>query len=218
MEFIQFIFDFLKDPLSVLQQFLAEYDKLTYAILFLVVFVETGLIIMPLLPGDSLLFAVGLLAATTGKLDVTIVIPLLILAALLGDNVNYFVGRKFGTYVKSKEKILFLKREYIEQTEQFYDKHGGLAVILARFMPIIRTVAPFVAGAGSMKYTKYILNCIIGAVLWVTSITLLGYFLGTNEWVKANFEKVVLGIVFISILPMIIGVIKMKFFNKQQVS
>jgi membrane-associated protein len=218
MEFIYFIIDFLKDPLTVLQQFLAEYDKLTYALLFLVVFVETGFIIMPLLPGDSLLFAVGLLAATTGQLDVTVVIPLLILAALLGDNVNYIVGSKFGHYIKSKEKILFLKREYIEQTESFYEKHGGIAVILARFMPIIRTVAPFVAGAGSMRYPRYILFCIIGAVVWVTSITLLGYFLGTNEWVKENFTKVVLGIVIISILPMIIGFIKMKFGKKEEIA
>lgn len=214
MEFIHFILDFLKDPLSVLEQFLAEYDKLTYALLFLVVFVETGLIIMPLLPGDSLLFAVGLLAATTGKLDVAIVIPLLIVAALLGDNVNYYIGSKFGNYIKSKDKILFLRREYIEKTEEFYAKHGGVAVILARFMPIIRTVAPFVAGAGSMKYPRYILFCIIGAITWVGSITLMGYFLGSNEWVKANFEKVVLGIIFISILPMIIGAIKMKFGSK----
>lgn len=214
MELIHFIIDFLKDPLAVLQQFLAEYDKLTYALLFLVVFVETGFIIMPLLPGDSLLFAVGLLAATTGQLDVSIVIPLLIVAALLGDNVNYYVGSKFGNYIKSRDKILFLKREYIEKTEEFYAKHGGVAVILARFMPIIRTVAPFVAGAGSMKYPRYILFCIVGAITWVGSITLLGYFLGSNEWVKANFEKVVLGIIFISILPMIIGAVKMKFAKK----
>ena len=215
MELIHFLLDFLKDPLSTLQGFLAEYDKLTYAILFLVIFVETGFIVMPLLPGDSLLFAVGLLASTTGKLDIGIVIPLLIFAALLGDNVNYFVGKKFSEFIKSREKILFLKREYITQTENFYETYGGKAVILARFMPIIRTIAPFVAGAGSMTYSKYILNCIIGAVLWVNSITLIGYFLGNNEWVKANFEKVVLGIVLVSIMPMIWGIIKMKFFNKQ---
>jgi membrane-associated protein len=214
MEFIHFLLGFLKDPLLTLQGFLAEYDKLTYAILFLVIFVETGFIVMPLLPGDSLLFAVGLLASTTGKLDVAVVIPLLIVAALLGDNVNYFVGRKFSEFIKSREKILFLKREYITQTEAFYEKHGGKAVILARFMPIIRTIAPFVAGAGSMTYSKYILNCVIGAILWVSSITLIGYFLGSNEWVKANFEKVVLGIVFVSVLPMVWGIIKMKFFNK----
>ena len=215
MELIHFLLDFLKDPLLTLQGFLAEYDKLTYAILFLVIFVETGFIVMPLLPGDSLLFAVGLLASTTGKLDIAIVIPLLILAALLGDNLNYFVGKKFSDYIKSREKILFLKREYITKTEAFYETHGGKAVILARFMPIIRTIAPFVAGAGSMTYSKYILNCVIGAVLWVSSITLIGYFLGNNEWVKSNFEKVVLGIVFVSVMPMIWGIIKMKFFNKQ---
>jgi membrane-associated protein len=214
MELIHFLLDFLKDPLSVLQGFLEEYDKLTYAILFLVIFVETGFIVMPLLPGDSLLFAVGLLAATTGKLDVTIVIPLLITAALLGDNLNYFVGNKFSSFIKSKEKILFLKKEYITQTEEFYQKYGGKAVILARFVPIVRTIAPFVAGAGSMKYSRYLLYCVLGAVLWVTSITLIGYFLGNNEWVKANFEKVVIGIVLLSVLPMVWGLIKVKFLKK----
>lgn len=215
MELVHFLLEFLKDPLTTLQGFLDQYDKLTYAILFLVIFVETGFIIMPLLPGDSLLFAVGLLAATTGKLDVTLIIPLLIVAALLGDNLNYFVGSRFGSYIKSKEKILFLKREYITQTEAFYEKRGGTAVILARFMPIIRTIAPFVAGAGSMKYPRYILFCILGAIIWVTSITLLGYFLGNNAFVKENFEKVVLAIIFISVAPMIIGVIKAKFFSKK---
>ncbi len=214
MELIHFLLDFLKDPLTVLQGFLKEYQELTYGILFLVIFVETGFIIMPLLPGDSLLFSVGLLAATTGNIALVIVIPLLILAALLGDNLNYFVGSRFGSYIKSKEKILFLKREYITQTEEFYEKHGAKAIILARFMPIIRTIAPFVAGAGSMKYGKYILNCIMGAVLWVTSITLLGYFLGNNEFVKHNFEKVVLLIVFVSIAPMIWGIIKVKLLKK----
>ncbi len=213
LEIIHFILDFLRDPLTTLQGFLENYDTLTYAILFAIIFIETGLIVMPLLPGDSLLFATGLLASTTGKLDVSVVIPLLILAALLGDNVNYFVGNRFSSFIKSREKILFLKREYITRTEAFYDKHGGKAVILARFMPIIRTIAPFVAGAGSMKYPRYILFCFIGAVLWVTSITLLGYFLGDNEFIKANFEKVVLGIVFVSVLPMIWGFIKVKFFN-----
>jgi membrane-associated protein len=214
MELIHFLLEFLKDPLSTLEGFLAEYDKLTYALLFLVIFVETGFIVMPLLPGDSLLFAVGLLAATTGQLDIAIVIPLLILAALLGDNVNYFVGRRFSDFIKSRDKILFLKREYITQTEEFYVKHGPKAVIIARFMPIIRTIAPFVAGAASMKYSRYILFCVIGAVLWVTSITMVGYLLGNNVWVKDNFEKVVLGIVFVSIMPMLWGIIKVKFLNK----
>jgi membrane-associated protein len=211
MEFIHFLLDFLKDPLTVLQGFLETYDKLTYAILFLIVFVETGLVVMPLLPGDSLLFAIGLLAASTGKLEMAIIVPLLVTAALLGDNVNYFVGNKFGNYIKSKERILFLKREYIITTEAFFAKRGGIAVIMARFMPIIRTIAPFVAGAGSMQYRKYIFYCVTGAVVWVSSISSLGYFLGDIDWVKQNFEKVVLTIVFLSIAPLIWGGLKAAF-------
>jgi membrane-associated protein len=163
---------------------------------------------MPLLPGDSLLFAAGALAAATGALNVWIIIPLLIVAALLGDNVNYFVGKFLGDWVKSKNRILFFKREYIEQTHEFYEKHGGKTVIMARFVPIVRTVAPFVAGAGSMTYSKYILNCILGAILWVVSITLLGYFFGNFEIVKKNFELVVFGIIGISVLPIFIGAFK----------
>lgn len=210
MEIIHFLFSLLKDPLTTLQDFLTYYDTLTYFILALIIFVETGLIVMPLLPGDSLLFATGLLAASTGKLDIQILIPLLIGAALLGDNVNYFVGKYFSNFVKARERILFFKREYITQTEEFFEKHGGKAVIIARFMPIVRTIAPFVAGAGSMKYASYIIFCLIGGTLWVTSITLAGYYLGSNEWIKQNFEKVVLGIVFVSVMPMMWQLVKIK--------
>ena len=210
MEIIDFLLHFLKDPLTVIQELIAQYNTLIYVILFLVVFVETGFVVMPLLPGDSMLFAIGVIAATTGEISLSIIIPLLILAALLGDNLNYFVGNKFGNYIKSKEKILFLKKEYILKTEAFFEKNGGKAVVIARFMPIIRTIAPFVAGAGSMKYAKYILYCVLGAVLWVVSITFLGYFLGQIPWVKANFTKFVLGIVFLSILPIIIKVFQHK--------
>jgi membrane-associated protein len=211
MEFIDFLLHFLKDPLTVITQLIDQYNTLIYFILFLVVFVETGFVIMPLLPGDSMLFAIGVIAATTGKLSLTIIIPLLILAALLGDNLNYFVGHKFGELIKQKKKVLFLKREYIEKTEDFFEKNGGKAVIMARFVPIVRTIAPFVAGAGSMKYRNYILNCILGAILWVAGITLMGYFLGQFEIVKNNFEKVVLGIVLLSILPIFIKILKSKF-------
>lgn len=216
MEIIYFLLHLLKDPLTTLQDFLAHYEMLTYVILAAIIFVETGLIVMPLLPGDSLLFAVGLLASSTGKLDIQIVIPLLISAALLGDNVNHFVGKNFSNFIKSREQILFFKREHITQTEEFYEKHGGKAVIMARFVPIIRTIAPFVAGAGSMKYLKYIIFCIIGATLWVTSITLTGYFLGSNEWVKHNFEKIVLGIVFVSFMPMVWQFAKVKLLKQPQ--
>lgn len=215
MEIIDFLLHFLKDPLTVITQLIDQYNTLIYFILFLVVFVETGFVIMPLLPGDSMLFAIGVIAATTGKLSLIIIIPLLILAALLGDNLNYFVGHKFGVLIKEKKKILFLKREYIEKTEVFFEKNGGKAVIMARFVPIVRTIAPFVAGAGSMKYKNYILNCILGAVFWVAGITLLGYFLGQFDVVKNNFEKLVLGIVLISVLPIFIKIFKSKF-NKAE--
>jgi membrane-associated protein len=210
MELIHNLIDFILHLDKHLAAIVTEYGTLSYVILFLIVFVETGFIVMPLLPGDSLLFAAGALAASTGALDVKIIIPLLICAALLGDNVNYFVGKYLSKYVKSKDRILFLKREYIERTEAFYEKHGGKTVIMARFIPIIRTIAPFVAGAGSMKYAKYITFCIVGAVLWVVSITLLGYLLGSNPFVKNNFELVVFGIIGFSLLPVIFGFVKSK--------
>ena len=210
MELLQFILDFLGNPLLVLTEIIRDYGIYIYLFLFLVIFVETGVVVMPFLPGDSLLFAVGLIAATTGQIDIYTVIPLLVFAALLGDNVNYFIGKKFGDYIQSKERILFLKKSHIEDTEKYFAENGGKTVILARFIPIVRTIAPFVAGAGEMKYRTYLLYCISGAFLWVTSITLLGYFLGNIEWVKLNFEKFVLGIVFVSILPIIFKAFKRK--------
>ena len=189
-----------------------EYGTLTYAILFLIVFVETGLIVMPLLPGDSLLFAAGALAALPGsQLSVSIIIPLLIVAALAGDNVNYFIGSYFSEQIKKRERIFLFKREYITQTEAFYEKHGGKTVIMARFVPIVRTIAPFVAGAGNMPYKRYITFCVLGAVLWVVGITLMGYAFGNIPVVKNNFEIVIFGIIGLSVLPIIIGVLKSKF-------
>ena len=210
MEVIEFVLHFLKDPLTILQQIISQYGMLIYAFLFLIIFMETGIVVMPLLPGDSLLFAIGMIAGSTGEINVLVIIPLLIFAALLGDNLNYFIGKRFGDYVQSKEKILFLKREHIQQTEQYFEKNGGKTIILARFVPIVRTVAPFVAGTGEMKYTTYLTYCILGAMLWVTSITLLGYFLGNIEIVKNNFTKVVLGIVILSVLPLILKAFKKK--------
>lgn len=211
MELIHLLLEFLKDPLTVLQMFISQYGTLVYAILFLIVFVETGVVVMPLLPGDSLLFSVGLIAATTGEINIFYIIPLLILAALIGDNVNYFIGKKFGDFIQEKEKLLFLKKSHIEETEKYFEKYGTKTVILARYIPIVRTIAPFVAGAGEMKYRTYLTYSFIGACLWVCSITLLGYFLGNIPWIKANFEKVVLGIVFISVLPILIKVVQAKF-------
>ncbi len=215
MELLKNLIDFLLHLDRFLDLWANEYGVLLYAILFLIVFTETGLIVMPLLPGDSLLFAAGALAARpTNDLSIWIVIPLLIGAALLGDNVNYFVGKFFGTQIKQRDRILFFKREYITETEKFYEKHGGRTVIMARFVPIVRTIAPFVAGAGSMKYSIYLRFCVIGAVLWVTGISLVGFFLGNIPAVQKNFELVVFGIVGISVLPILYGVIQ-KRFSKQ---
>ncbi len=211
---IQIILDLLRDPLTFLSEFISANGALTYALLFAIIFVETGLVVMPLLPGDSLLFSVGLLAAASGQLSLTTVIPLMIVAALLGDQLNYYIGRNFSELVKSREKILFLKREHIEKTEAFYAQYGSKMVILARFVPIVRTVAPFVAGAGRMSYPVYLIFGVLGACLWVISITLAGYFLGDNAWIKDNFEKVVLGIVGVSVLPIIIGVLRQQFSKK----
>jgi len=207
---LQSLLDLLKDPLQFLTEFISANGSLTYALLFLIVFVETGLVVMPLLPGDSLLFSVGLLASASGQLDVYFVIPLLILAALSGDQVNYFLGRYFSSWIREREQILFLKRSHVEQTETFYAKYGAKTIILARFVPIVRTVAPVVAGAGRMSYPVYLLYGFLGACLWVTSITMAGFYLGDNAFIKENFEKVVLGIVGVSVLPILIGLIKQR--------
>jgi membrane-associated protein len=211
MEFLAQVVDFFLHLDKHLAGIINEYGTLTYLILFLIVFTETGLVIMPLLPGDSLLFATGALAASTGALNPWIVIPLLIVAALMGDNVNYFVGKFLGSTIKKRERILFFKREYLEQTEAFYQKHGGKTVIMARFIPIVRTIAPFVAGAGSMTYSRYILFCVVGALLWVPTLTMLGFFFGNLPIVKKNFELVIFGIIGLSVLPMAWQFAKAKF-------
>ena len=198
----------LNDYLNV---WIREYGNWLYAILFLIVFVETGLVVMPLLPGDSLLFAAGALAANPANdFSIFVLIPLLIFAALLGDNTNYFIGSRIGVRIFDL-KWKLLKREYLDKTHAFYEKHGGKTLIMARFVPIVRTFAPFAAGLGTMGYRKFIGYCISGAVLWVCSISIAGYLLGSNEWVMKNFEKVVLGIIFISILPMIFQALKSTF-------
>jgi membrane-associated protein len=215
MELIHQVLDFFLHLDKHLDAITKEYGVLTYAILFLIVFVETGLIVMPLLPGDSLLFAAGMLAARPDNgLNIAIIIPLLILAALLGDNTNYFIGKFLGDKIKQREKILFFKREYIDKTQEYYAKHGGKTVIIARFIPIVRTVAPFVAGAGSMKYATYITYCIIGALLWVVGVSMIGYLFGNIPFIRDNFEKVIFGIIGVSVLPVVWGVLKEKFVKK----
>lgn len=196
--------------------FITSYPNLIYFLLCLIVFCETGLVATPFLPGDSLLFTCGLLATQYPEtLNIYTLSVLLFLSAILGDNVNYFIGRKLGVKVfeiKFLSKII--KREYLSRTELFFEKHGGKTIILARFVPIVRTFAPFSAGLASMNYRKYIGFCVAGGLLWVNSILFAGYFLGKNEWVNKNFEKVVLGIVFVSLLPVLTGFIQSKFRKK----
>ena len=205
------LFDFILHIDKHLADIFTNYQELSYAILFLIIFVETGLVIMPFLPGDSLLFATGALIASTGTLNIYIVIPLLIVAAISGDNSNYFIGRYIGERVlKIKWISKIVKPEYLARTEQYFEKYGSRTVVMARFIPIVRTVTPFVAGVGEMKYLVFLSYSIIGAILWISGLTLLGYFFGNLEIVKNNFEIVVLAIIGISILPMIYQLVKSK--------
>lgn len=218
MEIIKDLIELLTHTKDFLEAFVANHGALLYGLLFLIVFCETGLVVLPLLPGDSLLFTAGVLAGNpTNNLNVILIIILLIAAALMGDNTNYFIGKFLAQKGEGAKLfgIFTIKKEYIQKTESFYEKHGSMAIIVARFVPIVRTFAPFVAGVGSMKYSRYITFCIIGAVLWVSVITLAGYFLGNIPWVQKNFEKIVLGIVFVSVLPVVIGVIKGQLATKK---
>jgi membrane-associated protein len=206
MELIKHFLDLILHLDKTLVNVVHDYGNLTYLILFLIIFTETGVVIFPFLPGDSLLFVAGALAAqpnpNTGEplLNIAYLIPLLLAAAFLGDNLNYFIGDYLGPRV-FREDFKLLKRKYLEQTQAFYAKHGGQTIIMARFVPIVRTFAPFVAGVGTMTYKHFASYSIVGAVLWVVSLTLAGYFLGSIPWVKNNFTFVIYGIVLFSVLP-----------------
>lgn len=211
MELLKQFIDFFLHLDKHLESIMSTYQTATYVILCLIIFCETGLVATPFLPGDSLLFAAGAITAKTGILNIWILIPLLFLSAILGDNVNYFIGKFFGTRVfemKGIKKIV--KKEYLQQTHEFYEKHGGKTIVLARFVPIIRTFAPFVAGIGAMSYKKYITFCILGGLLWVNLLTLAGYFFGNLEFVKNNFELVIFAIILISIVPVFVQLLKAK--------
>ncbi len=177
-----------------------------YGLLFLVVFCETGVVVTPFLPGDSLLFAVGALAGA-GVLDVNIVLPLLTAAAIIGDNTNYFIGRTVGPRVFT-EHSRFLKREHLLRTQRFYEKHGGKTVVLARFIPIVRTFAPFVAGVGRMHYPRFLAFDVGGGIFWVWSFGLLGYFFGNQPIIKENFGLAIVGVIVISLLPLVVEAMK----------
>ncbi|MCX5777705.1 MAG: DedA family protein [Elusimicrobia bacterium] len=186
-----------------LNVFVNHYGFWSYVILFLIIFIETGLVVMPFLPGDSLLFAVGALAAA-GTLDVVWIITILSFAGIMGDSVNYAVGKYCGNRILNTTLGRFIKKDHLERTHSFFEKFGGKTIVLARFVPIIRTLAPFVAGIGKMSYPKFAVYNILGGILWVASLILAGYFFGTIGIVKENFALVILGIIFISLLPGII--------------
>lgn len=196
------------------QWFFQNYGTAVYVILFLVIFIETGLVAMPFLPGDSLLFTAGLFAAS-GELNLSALLILLFIAAVLGDNCNYWIGRKIGLKVfsiKIKGRQI-VKEKYLVQTEAFFEKNGAKAIIMARFVPFVRTFAPFAAGIGKMDYRKYLLFDILGGFLWIFSLTIAGYLLGEVTWIREHIDLVCLGIIFISVLPMILSFLKSKIKN-----
>lgn len=200
MELIKYLIDFILHLDKHLVELVTQYGVWTYAILFLIIFCETGLVVTPILPGDSLLFAVGALAAK-GGLNVFTVFILLSIAAILGDTVNYWIGKVIGPKVFSSASSRWLNKEHLVRTHEFYEKYGGKTIIIARFMPIIRTFAPFVAGIGQMSYGKFILYNIVGGLVWIAGFLYAGYFFGNIPVVKRNFTLVVFGIIIVSVLP-----------------
>jgi membrane-associated protein len=211
MEFIKDFIDIFLHLDKHLKEIIDNYGTLTYLILFLIIFIETGVVVMPFLPGDSLLFAAGAFAAL-GSLNVYLLILLLFIAAFLGDTLNYAIGKYVGPKVFSRD-YRFIKREHLIKTHNFYEKYGAITIIIARFMPIIRTFAPFVAGIGTMKYSRFVSYNLIGGILWVGVFTFLGYKFGNHPYIKKNFTIVMFAIILISILPPIIQFIKKKYFQ-----
>jgi membrane-associated protein len=206
MEIISFLIDFVLHMDEHLAVIISQYGTWTYAILFLIIFLETGFVVTPFLPGDSLLFAAGTFAVL-GSLNAWVLFILLSLAAVLGDTINYWIGNYIGDRAFSGN-IRWLKKEHLDRTHEFYEKHGGKTIILARFIPIIRTFAPFVAGVGSMTYGHFITYNIVGGISWVAIFTFLGYFFGNLPFVEDHFEIVIFTIIFISLLPPIFEYLK----------
>lgn len=207
MELIQSLFNFILHIDKHLETLITQYGVWLYLILFIIVFCETGLVVTPFLPGDSLLFAAGALAASTGQLSVIVLWVLLCIAAVLGDTANYAFGKKLGLSIFS-DNARVLKTQYLRKTEAFYEKHGNKTIILARFVPIVRTFAPFVAGVGSMQYRRFLTYNVVGGVVWVTMFLFIGYFVGNIPIIKNNFSLVTILIIVVSVVPMVIEFIK----------
>jgi membrane-associated protein len=213
MEYIQFLIDFILHIDVHLAELVAQYGTWIYVILFVIIFCETGLVITPFLPGDSLLFVAGALASLeTNDVNVHIIVISLIIAAIIGDGSNYFIGKFFGKQLFKNPDSKIFKQSYLDKTHAFYEKHGGKTIILARFVPIIRTFAPFVAGMGKMQYSYFVAYNIIGGIAWVCIFTYAGYLFGGLEFVQKNLKILIVAIIIISILPAIIEIIR----NKQK--
>ena len=206
MQLFQSLINFILHIDKYLLQIVNQYGMASYAILFAIIFMETGLVVTPFLPGDSLLFAAGALSAQ-GAFSIWGLLILLVVAAFLGDTVNYWIGRFIGPKAFNSQSK-FLKKEYLEKAQAFYEKHGGKAIVLARFVPIVRTFAPFVAGIGKMHYTTFLSYNLIGGIAWVLSFTLMGFFFGNLPIIRDNFHYSVFAIVGLSLVPMIVEVIK----------
>ncbi len=210
VELIKTIIDFILHIDQHLVEIISDYKTWTYLILFLIIFAETGLVVTPFLPGDSLLFAAGaLIAKPETGLNIFLMLVILIVAAILGDMVNYAVGKHIGPRAFSG-RIKFLKAEYLQRTQSFYEKHGGKTIIYARFIPIIRTFAPFIAGIGTMTYRKFASYNVIGAILWVGIFLFLGFFFGGLPVIKQNFTYVIFGIIILSVLPAVFELFRRK--------
>ncbi|HEX9185224.1 MAG TPA: DedA family protein [Burkholderiales bacterium] len=207
MELVATLWDFFLHLDNHLAAFVAQHGAWVYGLLFVIVFCETGLVVTPFLPGDSLLFVVGTLAAA-GGMDIALVMALLVAAALSGDNVNYWIGRWAGPKVFRQEDSRWFNRKHLERTHAFYERHGGQAIILARFVPIVRTYVPFVAGIGTMPYAKFLAFSVAGALAWVLSLCLAGYWFGNIPVVRDNLGTVIIAIVVISVMPMAVALLR----------
>jgi membrane-associated protein len=199
MQLIQFLFEFIKDPRPVLEAVIGPGGLLAYLLLFVVIFAETGLVVMPFLPGDSLLFAAGAMAGT-GLLNPALTVLVILLGAFIGDNTNYWIGRTIGPKVMHDESRFF-KKKYLDKTQGYFDKYGARTVVIARFVPIVRTFAPFMAGVGHMPYPRYMAYSFGGAIFWVGTFVGAGYFFGNLPFVEKNFTVAILIIIVLSVLP-----------------
>lgn len=209
IDLLKKLIDFILHIDAHLTEIIRDYGVWTYGVLFLIIFAETGLVVMPLLPGDSLLFAAGALAALPSSgLSVHLMAFLLFLAAVLGDSLNYWIGGKIGPAVFKREDSVWLRKKHLERAHAFFEKYGGRAIILARFVPIVRTFVPFVAGVGAMTYRRFLAFNVIGGFLWIYAFTYLGFFVGNRPLVKKNFGLVIVAIIIISVAPIVIEAVR----------